>query len=368
MATKDIRQRITIDTGTSVAEIRKVEDAAKATDRAVDAIDDREIDFDASQGLRDLDRIEDEIKKLNAQKVDIKADLDARGFNAGVDKLKTDQPGKRVGEQFVQDIGGAFGGTAFSQASADMVAAFETLGETLGDTGAGAIVNNLAGKIIPALAIGGAIAGAIGGLWQLFKDKGNEAADEVAKSMADALSGLDEAAEPQKIFEEAALELFKKLSPAARGALTARGLGVDELFDAVQGKAVPALEELRRARERVAAFGPLEDPNTVEQLRLAGGYTREQAETLVNSAKDYEKIIGFVHDLSGAWADALRDAQAYIDFVGGRVGEGLPPRATTSNVTNVTVNPPPGVSPRQVDSSYEDWWKSNGSANTSGRG
>ena len=84
---RDIRQKVTVDPGDSAAEIGKVEDAAKKADRALDTVDDREVDVDVDEALRELERINREVKELNDRKIEIKADLDARGFESGVRKI-----------------------------------------------------------------------------------------------------------------------------------------------------------------------------------------------------------------------------------------------------------------------------------------
>lgn len=88
MAARDIRQRVELDTGRSVEELRQVEEAARDTDRAVEEVDASEIDVDTDAALRRLAELRSQAKALAEERTTLVAELDARGVDTGVGQVK----------------------------------------------------------------------------------------------------------------------------------------------------------------------------------------------------------------------------------------------------------------------------------------
>jgi hypothetical protein len=259
VAAKDIRQRVEIDTGDSVKEIRKVEDAATDTDAAIAEVDDREITVDADQALARLEEIKREAKQLADEKLSIKAELDAAGIQdvkRELDSIDTDlEVGLDVDHGRVNTTTTAIN-DVFSEMGNQGAASAIGISQAFNDAAEQAIAafgpeSGIARALTALGPMGTAALGAAAGGLLYWWQKNKEAAAEAEESVKDYIGRLEEAS---GVAGEAALAKVVEefTSPGQIKAINDLGLSWTDVAKIVAGEAVPAWEDAMEVFDRFA--------------------------------------------------------------------------------------------------------------------
>lgn len=326
MATKPIKQKVEIDTGDSVADIKAVEKAAKDADAAVEKVDDSEISVDAQQALSELSTIQAEMKALGERKAVIKAELDAVGLSADVrrandelDKIDTtitatldvDEGGvntttSAMGEAFNEmGVAGADSAIGISQAFND---AAEQAKKAFGPESGIASALTALGPLGTA-----ALGAAVGGVlywWQQIKAEQEAAAQSVREyvGLLEDASGATEEAALQKALTE-----FD--DPKMLNAINDLGLSWTDVADIIQGKTVPAWEEAQKVQEFLIKNGVQSREEYIKTLQEEFKVSEAVAEQMLAQAGAVRVVKGALEDEQSELRRAIGTYEAKQEIV-----------------------------------------------------
>lgn len=314
---RKITQDVELDVGRSVEDLRAVEDAAQDVDRAVDTVDDREVTVDATAALARLAEIRTQARALADEKVAIRAELDAAGVSADVDKVRreldaidtsldvtldVDEGGVNTTTSAVNDVfselgvAGADTAIGISQAFND---AAEQAKTAFGpDSG---IARALSGIGVIGTAALGAAVGGILYWWQQIKaaqDEANESAKRYGELLEEANGNVADAA-ILKVLEEFA-------DPRQLVAIDALGLSYTDLAKIIAGETVPAWEQAQETQEFLLKSGVASEERYVERLRERYRASEEVARQMLAQA-------GAVRIVDDALADEASELRRGIE-------------------------------------------------------
>lgn len=375
---KEIRQKLIVDTGDSVSEIKAVEAAAGKADKAIDDIDDRELEFDTGQGMARLKELQAEIKRIKEESVTIKAELDARGMAAEA-KQEIDKIDTTVDVGFDVDHGSVNTTTTaindvFSEIGAGGASTAIGISQAFNDAAEQAIAafgeNSAIARALTALGPLGtaALGAAAGGLlfwWQQIKSAQEKAAESVREyiGLLEEASGSTSQAALRKVLDEFS-------DPGELKAINALGLTFTDLADVVSGKTVPKFEELLDVQKRLTDGGV--SKAEAQQIQAAGGIVN--FDKLLNSLRDEESEL---RKGIQAYLDKQQIVQRTIEQLGGLKAayDALPsdvgprfnayvpaPPGSPYASPGTTVNNyyPASASGESTDRSLQDYYKRNG--------
>jgi hypothetical protein len=385
MAAKEIRQKVSIDTGDSAREIREVEEAAKQTERAVEGVDDAEIRIDTDAALRELADLDRQSKEISQRKIEIRAELDASGFDTKeIDRRVADTGGSLDGlSGKIRDIGSVVDEQTAGMAG-DFTEAFAGISEAAEAAGprvqaALAWVSNLG---IVAVATGGAI-------WALSKI--NSWLNDVIATATDSKGAMDRfaastdlataALEAQRLEQQALTDapLLQRLSQAWSGYYSgreAREEAFQELMEKSPALAQKFLDTIRTSPQ----YAIVDEGETVklDSLRdkvVVTSSEIDRMEDALTAAKDAEVQARLANEDWSAQVEAAyaRATGKVLEYNAAVAGAPVPPsssfldRIPLPSIGTLNVYQPAGTDGREVDRSmtyYERYhgtggWSSN---------
>ena len=251
---------------------------------------------DTARAKADAADLQDRLEAIERDGVEVPVDVDTTAARGHIDDLDRSTKGTAgsITNTF-RDLGGPLG-TATGQA-ADFGEAFETAGAMA------AAQFGLSGAATTAMTAGlgaiGIAVGVISTLWQAVK----KSQEEANKRVEDYKAALDEA--NGSLAEAARIKLADTITDDQVALLQRFGLNLDDVVKLMQGRAVPEVDRLREAFDRVGTItggGGMATINSVLAVQL--GITQDQAAALRDQADGYKDIMALVGEEDTAFSKA----------------------------------------------------------------